>query len=243
MPELTDRQIRILKLIIEEYIETAFPVGSNILEKKYELGISPATIRNEMVKLAQMGYLSQPHTSAGRAPTKTAFKFYVDRLMEEKKLSVADEVSAKEQVWDSRFDFEKLLQDATRALAQKTGTIAISATKDGHVYHAGYANILDMPEFFEINLTKALLTMLEESTSVFDLFNKNLGEDALHLLLGDELGVDFLEPCSMVFTEFGQEGSDKCGFLGVIGPVRLNYAYIVPMVKYFRNLIEEVGKE
>ena len=114
MAELTDRQIKILKSIIEEYMESANAVGSEQLEKKYELGVSPATIRNEMVALVEMGYLHQPHASAGRAPTKEAFKFYVDQLMEEKKLSVADEVAAKEKVWDFRFDFDKLISQATK---------------------------------------------------------------------------------------------------------------------------------
>ena len=241
MSELSDRQIRILKLVIEEYIDAASPVGSAVLEKKYELGISPATIRNEMVRLTEMGYFVQPHASSGRVPTKQAFKFYVDRLMEEKKLSITDEVSAKEKVWDSRFDLDKLLQEATKALAEKTGTIAISGVRGGNIYHAGYANILDMPEFFEIDLTKALLSMLEESSRVFELFSKGLEDEAIHCLLGEELEIDLLKPCSIIYTEFGQD-SEKSGFLGVIGPVRLDYSYIIPIVKYFGNLIEEVAQ-
>ena len=88
MENLTTRQIQILKAIIEEYIETAAPVGSEMLDKKYNLGISPATIRNEMVRLTSLGYLKQPHTSAGRIPTSMGMKFYVDQLMEEKALSL-----------------------------------------------------------------------------------------------------------------------------------------------------------
>ena len=80
MAELTERQIKILKAVIEEYIESGEPVGSAVLEKKYELGISPATIRNEMAKLIKNGYFKQPHTSAGRIPTKDAFRFYINQL-------------------------------------------------------------------------------------------------------------------------------------------------------------------
>src|SRR3989338_3026007 len=99
---LTARQIQILKHIIDEYIETAEPVGSEALEKKYNLGISPATVRNEMAGLIQKGFLKQPHTSSGRVPTPKAMKLYVDQLMEEKSMSIAEEVKAKEEVWDSR---------------------------------------------------------------------------------------------------------------------------------------------
>src|SRR4030067_880223 len=100
--ELTPRQVAILKAMIEEYIDSAEPVGSETLEKKYSLGVSPATIRNEMVRLTDMKYLKQVHTSAGRTPTPKALKFYVDKLMKTKKMTVADEVAVKEKIWDYR---------------------------------------------------------------------------------------------------------------------------------------------
>ena len=79
---LSARQTHILKSLIDEYIEAAEPIGSESLEKKYDLGVSPATIRNEMLTLTKMGYLRQPHTSAGRIPSPKAMKFYIDQLME-----------------------------------------------------------------------------------------------------------------------------------------------------------------
>ena len=97
-PDLTQRQIQILKAVIEEYIVTAEPVGSETLEKKYNLGISPATIRNEMVRLSDMRMLSQPHTSSGRSPTPAALRYYVDHMMKPKDMSVAEEVAVKEKV-------------------------------------------------------------------------------------------------------------------------------------------------
>ena len=241
MAELTDRQTRILKSIIEEYMETAEPVGSENLEKKYELGISPATVRNEMIKLTKADYLKQPHTSAGRVPTKEAFKFYIAHLMEEKKLSVADEVAAREKVWDVRFDFDKLMREATKALAQRTQALAVAATNEGDVYHAGYANILTMPEFYEIDVTRTILEMLDETKTLLELFNKAFGEDPMHFLFGDELGFEFLEPCGMVFTHF-EAGPKKSGSIGVIGPSRINYSVVVPTVRYFGGLIEELGR-
>lgn len=239
--ELTDRQTRILKAIIEEYMETATPVGSENLEKKYELGVSPATVRNEMIKLTKAGYLKQPHTSAGRVPTKEAFKFYIGHLMEEKKLSVADEVAAREKVWDVRFDFDKLMHEATKALAQRTQTLAVAATNEGDIYHAGYANILTMPEFYDIDITRTILEMLDETKSLLELFNKAFGEEPIHFLFGDELGFEFLEPCGMVFTRF-EAGPKKSGSIGVIGPSRINYSVVVPTVRYFGGLIEELAR-
>jgi heat-inducible transcriptional repressor len=241
MAELTERQKQILKAIIEEYMETAEPVGSESLEKKYELGISPATIRNEMVKLTKAGYLQKPHASAGRAPTPTAFKFYVAHLMEEEKLSVAEEVAAKEKIWDSRFDFDKLMKEVTKALAEQTRALAVATTKSGDIYHAGYANILDLPEFYDIDVTKAVLQMLDEAQTLFDLFTKDFDEGPVHLLLADELGYELLEPCGMAFTHF-KAGPKRSGSLGVIGSSRFYYPRIIPVLKYFNNLIEELAQ-
>lgn len=241
MTELTDRQTKILKAIIEEYMKTAEPVGSEALEKKYELGVSPATIRNEMIQLTKEKYLKQPYTSAGRVPTPSAFKFYVSQLMKEEKLSVAEEVAAKEKIWDARHDFDKLMREATRALAGQTRALAVAATKKGDVYHAGYANILEAPEFYDIDVTRTILSILEESQSLLNLFAKSFGEEPTHLLLGEELGYEFLEPCGMVFTHF-EAGPEKSGSLGVIGPCRLYYPRVIPTVRYFANLVEELAK-
>ena len=142
---LTARQTQILKSLIDEYIDTAEPVGSLSLEKKYTLGISPATIRNEMMNLTKMGYLQQPHTSAGRIPTPIAMKFYISQLMEEKQMSLADEVKTKEEVWESRNDIDLLLDEATQALADRTNNLAITTLEDGRTYKAGLKNVFESP--------------------------------------------------------------------------------------------------
>src|SRR5512143_2336358 len=112
MNALTSRQTQILKALIDEYIVTAEPVGSEALDKKYNLGVSPATIRNEMVRLTDMKMLHQPHTSAGRSPTPEAMRYYVEQLMKPKDMSVTDEVAVKEKIWDYRQEVDKLLREA-----------------------------------------------------------------------------------------------------------------------------------
>jgi heat-inducible transcriptional repressor len=102
MIDLTSRQVQILRAVVEEYINTAEAVGSDTIDRKFSLGVSPATIRNEMVYLTKHGYLKQPHTSAGRVPTSLAMKVYVRDLMRERDLSVAEEVTLKERIWQQR---------------------------------------------------------------------------------------------------------------------------------------------
>ena len=241
MHDLTQRQVEILKSLIEEYIETAEPVGSETLEKKHNMSASPATIRNEMVRLTDLGYLKKPHISAGRIPTPMAMKFYVKQLMKEKELSVTEEVALKEKVWDLRDKENDFLKQVTRALADKTKALAVTTTDDGSFFCAGYANILDMPEFFDIDLTKALLAFVDESDYMRTLFSGEIDDGEIHILLEDELGPKLNGPYGFVFTRY-QTPHHVTGEIGVLGPSRLNYNYIVPAVRYFGNLIEEIAK-
>lgn len=239
MDELTNRQLKILKNIVEEYIETAEPVGSELLDKKFGLGVSPATIRNEMAELTRLGYLTQPHTSAGRSPTPKALKFYVSNLMQPKNLSVTDEVKIKEKVWDYKTQFQKALREATRELAETSKAVAVSADSEGDAFYAGTANILEMPEFFDIDLTRNVLGLLDRFDYLDRMFSKATGETETFIMLGEDLGYDYLSPCGLVFTRFG-EGKKYQGVIGVLGPCRLNYSRVVPAVKYFGDLIDEL---
>lgn len=238
MNPLTSRQTQILKALINEYIETASAVGSEALEKKYDLGVSPATIRNEMVALTKSGFLKQLHTSAGRVPTPAAMKFYVDQLMEEKQMSLADEVKAKEEVWDVRNNLDKLLNEATHSLASRTGGLAVAATEDGAVWHSGHANIFSYPEFEDLAACSNLFTLIDETESMIDLFfNRFPIETPFDVLFGEQVGLRNL-PIGIVAAHFKTKGGN--GAIGVIGPVRQSYSRVVPTIRYYRDLIEEV---
>lgn len=237
MYDLTQRQIEILKQIIKEYVDTAEPVGSETLEKKYDLGVSPATIRNEMAEMVKNGYLSKPHTSAGRVPTSKAMRFYVNELMREKELSVSEEVETKEKVWDLREQEEKFLREATKILSQKTKSFAVATTREGDIYFAGYSNILEMPEFFDIDVTKNFLNVLD-NISYFDSIMERL-EEGCSVFLGDDLEED-LRLYSFIFSPF-ETKKHHFGTIGVFGPTRVKYEQIVPTVKYFGNLVQEIA--
>lgn len=238
---LSARQTQILKALIDEYLESADPVGSELLEKKHNLGISSATIRNEMVQLTQMNYLKQPHTSAGRVPTPKAMKFYIDQLMEEKHMSLTDEVRAKEGVWDVRANIEKLMEEATHALAEKTGTLAVSALDDGRSWHSGMANVFNHPEFDDMEICANVFSFLEEANQIQDIFfRKFVWGSAVEVLFADELGWPEFEPIGMTATHFNVPGHQ--GVLGIVGPARLKYPEVIPVVRYFGNLIEEISK-
>jgi heat-inducible transcriptional repressor len=238
--ELTERQTKILRAIVEEYTSTAEPVASECLERKYGLGVSPATIRSEMAKLTEAGYLRQPHTSAGRVPSSVGLKFYISRLMEERTLPVTDEVSAKAGVWDCRFNQEKLLHEAVRVLAEKTRALALATTDQGSTYYSGYANILEIPEFYDIDVAHQVLALLDHEQQMRDiLLGRPWGDRPFNVFLGEELNLPFMEPVGMVFSQF-HLGNKTTGTVGVIGSVRLNYPQVIPMVKYMSRLLSEL---
>jgi transcriptional regulator of heat shock response len=236
---LTARQTQILKILIDEYLSVAEPVGSNALEAKHNLGISPATIRKEMNELTKMGYLRQPHTSAGRIPTPAAMKFYISQLMEEEQMSLVDEVKTKEEVKAAKKDFSRLMQEATRALGQTTSSLAIAATDEGGVWRWGYHRVFDRPEF-SLEVCQQVFSIIEEETKRLHelLFERITGGSPIEVLFGEELGWPSFEPVGVVATRFHYNGHE--GSIGVVGPFGLNYPFIIPTVRYFGNLIQEV---
>ena len=130
--ELTERKLKILQAIISDYVKTAEPVGSRTLSKKYDLGISPATIRNEMADLEEMGYLTHPHTSAGGVPSDAAYRLYVNALMEKKELSKEEKNVIAERLHSNVHEFEKTIEHAATVLSEITNltSFALTPTKD-----------------------------------------------------------------------------------------------------------------
>lgn len=239
---LTARQTNLLKTIIDEYIETAEPVGSLAIEKKYNLGVSPATIRNEMANLTKMGYLRQPHTSAGRVPTPAAMKFYIGQLMEEKDMGLAQEVKVKEDLKEKKKDFEKLMEEATEALAHETHSLAVAATSDGNSWRAGFSNIYEVPDFFDSPLVcKSVFSFLEEPKTLHELlFERLTGLSPIEVLFGEEFGWPYFEPVGIVASRFSVKG--KNGAIGVVGSFGQNYPSVIPVVRKIKGFIEDFAQ-
>ena len=115
--ELSERKLKILHAVIQNYLETGEPVGSRTISKYTDLNLSSATIRNEMADLEEMGYIIQPHTSAGRIPSDKGYRLYVDMLMEEKEQELNE---MQEQMLDKADKMDQLLKQAARVLATNT---------------------------------------------------------------------------------------------------------------------------
>lgn len=129
---LDERKKRILEAVIEEYNATAEPVGSTKIANDYKLGFSPATIRNEMANLEELGYLEQPHVSAGRVPSSLGYRFYVDSIMQEKKLTPTEKQLIDQMLKEDVTKFETLIKEASNIIARLTNyaSIAIGPAMD-----------------------------------------------------------------------------------------------------------------
>ena len=135
--EMDERKVKILKAVIQNYLETGEPVGSRTISKYTDLNLSSATIRNEMADLEEMGYILQPHTSAGRIPSDAGYRFYVDNMMKEREAELdrrEDELNRKEDLLIEKVDrVEDLLQNVAKTLANNTNyaTMVAAPKKNG----------------------------------------------------------------------------------------------------------------
>ena len=124
---MDERKKRILEAIIEEYTQTAEPVGSSKIANDYDLGFSSATIRNDMAALEEMGYLDKPHTSAGRVPSSKGYRFYVDTIMKEYQLTPKEKAMIDENLKEDIIKFDELIKEASNVLTRITNYASIVA--------------------------------------------------------------------------------------------------------------------
>lgn len=258
MAELTERQIKILSAIIDAFITEAGPVGSEVLVERSQFTFSPATVRNEMAILTREGYIEKPHTSAGRVPTEQGLRFYITSLMDEQAVPVLQEVGMKQRLFQYRHSFERVSREAALALAEATGYLAVVTSNDGQLLSAGSINLLEHPEFYDINVMKAALGLLDRYDILRELFSQTVELGEAKILIGREIGLPELDKAAIVFARFGsaQGGNlpakpgtgrhpakqSRAGVVAVFGPYRMAYAKTVPQVRQLANILAELSQ-
>lgn len=237
---LTDRQTQLLSAIINEYINSTTPVGSEIIVRKYKIKCSAATVRNEMAQLIEDGFLEMLHTSSGRIPTPQGYRFFLTEMMQEEDMPVLQEVAMKQRLWPNRFEFEKLLRNASIALSDVVKELAIITSDDGFLSHAGAVNILDNPEFWNIDSAKAALYLVDRYELLQQVFQRAPHGGEIRYIIGSEMGFENMSNSSMVFAPYAV--GNKSGHVAVLGPARMRYQNVIPAVRYTKRLIEELGE-
>ncbi len=336
---LDDRKKRILQAVVQDYITSAEPVGSRTLARKYDLGVSAATIRNEMADLEMLGYLEHIHTSSGRVPSSKGYRLYVDTLLpvqpmtEQEKDTINKWYQSKVQQVDQVFqetakiisrmtrnvslvlapqistaafrcmqflplddhrviavlmtdagfvenrimemppganfeDFQRMAKVINETLAGHTlGAIqggslkkiekeigdsglyesalhlidkALDSQKRERLYLGGTTEMLEQPEFHNVDKVKELLVMLEKDQLMKDILKAHLG-DGLTVSIGQENEYSGIKDCSIITATYHLDG-ELLGSMAVLGPTRMEYGRTMSLLNYMNQNLTEVIK-
>lgn len=334
---LSNRAKQILSAVVDMYIQTGEPVGSRAVWKRYKLPMSPATIRNIMADLEDMGLFYQPHTSAGRVPTELGWRFYIDALLEKRPLSTQHKTKIRQNLKEVKYNIDQILKRSSYILSAfshhagvvvapkfsrivlkhiefvelkrdlvlaiivgSTGTVyhriipfftpidqnnlnrfanylntsfvgltlgevrqklveemrkdkaefdaiwqkafqlsqRVLQPENEHVYIEGTTNILNYPEFSDVQTMKSLLTAFEEKSIIARLLDRTLQDAKVQVFVGSEIAEEGLKDCSVVASPYMQ-GETILGTVAVIGPMRMDYGTIIPLVEYTAQVLSE----
>lgn len=233
--EITERQRAILCQVIEEYAETASPVGSVTLAKLF--GVSPATIRAEMARLEAFGLIAQPHTSAGRVPTDAGYRFYVNSLddEDEKLPALQKGTHVLEVRVNAQSRADAAIRGAVDALVELTGNLGL-ATIDGQLYLAGISRLFNQPEFVDNRRVQAVARLLD---NLEPWLREAAPGEPLNIFIGHENPIGRNSEVSLVVSKFRSPYSDR-SYIGVLGPTRQNYSKVMALVRHAGNMLEEI---
>jgi len=338
--ELNERSRRILEAIIEDHIDTGEPVGSRTVTRRHHMGLSPASVRNVMADLEELGYLVSPHTSAGRVPTDKGYRYYVDALLRVRPLSSSERERIEQHYQRRGLPTEALLREAGKALSSLShytgivlaprftatvfrhiefvrlsqrrllvvfvsqsglvqnkliearedfgqaeleqinnylnrtlsglpieqvkarlleemakekaqydellrraldlSTAAFADPAEGEqVFIEGTTNILEQPEFADVERMKRLFRAFEQKSRLVELLDQSQQADGVQIFIGSETHYAEIEGCSLVTASYANRHG-TLGTLGVIGPSRMAYSMVIPIVDYTARLLGQV---
>lgn len=232
---ISDRQKEILMAIIDEFMKTAQEVGSTHLVESRKLGVSSATIRSEMVRLMNEGFLEKSHISSGRLPTDQAIRLYVKEIVNKPNLSPVDQVNIRQGIFRVRFSQDQLISEILRALVESTNSAAFIVTDDSNRYY-GASSLMKYSELRDLEALERVLDVLEDRNLLRQVFSKYDG-NGVSLLIGNESGIKDLENCSIAFTKVAL-WDRKPAHMGVIGSKRMNYARVIPALATVQESVE-----
>lgn len=336
--QMDDRKRKILRAIVQDYIATAEPIGSRTIARKYDLGVSSATIRNEMADLEDMGLIEQPHTSAGRIPSDAGYRYFVDCLMDPQELSEEEKEAIGRDTTKRIREIQEIVSHTSKLLSELTSltsivlephkgksafgkihflpyqdnqAIMVIVKENGEVenqivdmgenltvkelqhvaevfnqkmrgyslgqvkrslfhelyselsrqrylidnaldmlrdvlddnderervYLGGTLNMLNQPEFKDLDKVKNLFKVFEESDSLRKLLDQR--QEGLNITIGGENMVKEFKDCSLISASYKVNGL-TIGTVGVLGPTRMDYAKVIAVVDFMTRSLTEI---
>ena len=240
--ELTERKLKILQAIITDFIRNAEPVGSRTLSKMLDMNISPATIRNEMADLEEMGYLYHPHTSSGRVPSDKAYRLYVNNLMDRYELEQVEKQRIKRELRAHMAELERTVRHASELLADITNLTSFATLEDMRdisLFLQGMTRIFAHPEYKTIEQARSFLEMVDDrETLASELAERDEG---LTITIGGENSARIVPGSSIITATYHVDGR-MVGKLGVIGPTRMRYSEITSVIEYMSSNLNRAFK-
>lgn len=227
---ISDRKKIILRTIIKEYLKNAQPVSSGMLMEKCKLGVSPATIRNDMVELEEEGYIIQPHTSAGRVPTELAYELDLEEINSDRKTLKDTELI----LLNNLFSHEEVgAKQTAKAIAELSSGAVFWAFHKNDLYYTGLSNLFAQPEFKQSEIVYDVSVIIDRMEEIIDdLFEKI--DDGAQVMIGSKN--PFGNFLSTVLVKYKKDS--KSGIFGIMGPTRMDYAHNLALVNYIKSKFE-----
>jgi heat-inducible transcriptional repressor len=229
---MSDRQAKLLAAIIEQYAEIAVPVGSVLLAKLFD--VSSATIRSEMARLEEMGYIEQPHTSAGRIPTDKGYRTYVNSL------TLGNGEARTTRVIEARVNSnienaDIAIRRAVDTLVELTHNLGFSSVGD-QLYLSGLENLFMQPEFVNIDNARGVARLLD---NLEPWLREAAPNQPLNVFIGRENPIGRDSGVSLIISRFRSPFSDD-SYIGVLGPTRQSYNKVMNLVGETGQILERV---
>ncbi|MBI1952410.1 DeoR family transcriptional regulator [Candidatus Saccharibacteria bacterium] len=232
---MTDRQAKILQAIVEQYAEVAAPVGSSLMAKVF--GVSSATIRADMAELEHLGFITQPHTSAGRIPTDKGYRFYVNQIADTDDSSKLTENRAQRAL-SARVASgglpEQNIRNAVDTLVELTHNLGL-ATIGEQLYMSGLSNLFGQPEFMQVGQVQQVARLLD---NLEPWLYEAAPNQPLSVYIGQENPIGGGAGCSLIISRFRSPFSDS-SYIGVLGPTRQSYRDVMALVGRAGKTLEE----
>ncbi len=262
---ISQRQGALLASIIENFIKTAEPVSSKLLEKSGFFGLSSATIRAEMNELEGFGYLAHLHTSGGRVPTDYAYRFYVDNIVNQNspKESLRDptgQAKIKNQKYENTIrnaiheageDPREINKVVAQTLSDLSENLVITGIEEGRdFFKVGLSSLFELPEFREFDRAFRLTSFFDEFESLFEQIEREFfgldrqsaySGDDIKVFIGRENPVKDIRDETVMFARYNLP-HDLTGSLTLVGPTRMDYAKNIGLIKYATRELNKISR-
>ena len=237
MNMLNERQGKILKAIVQEYTETANPVSSGYLRKKYKLDYSTATIRSEMALLEEEGFLSKVYVSSGRIPSDKGYRYFIDNLMGERSLSLSYQKKLELELLKQKAKSARLERTTTKLLSSMSQCLVLSGMIEKEEYFDfGIHNLIDDPEFSDMDDLSRLTSALDLIDENIDKILSQVKEGETKIFVGKENPLQGIQNCSMIVAPYKLEKGGN-GLIAIIGPKRMRYGKNKSLIDFVKKML------